>query len=147
MHSRVLIRIPVIFPAVLCIIVMSGGCVHKTVSIQTDPAVQADVFIDGKYRGRTPYCEEFVYYGTREVMLRYPDGSVAVKDISLARPWFEYFPLDFISELCIPAVINSRFSFVISPPEQKKVDFKEIEKRASEFKTGCHELIKPEYDE
>jgi hypothetical protein len=117
------------------------------VSIQTDAAVPADVFIDGKYMGSTPYCEEFIYYGTREVMLRYPDGSVAVKDISLTRPWFEYFPLDFISELCIPAVINSRFSFVISPPERKNVDFNEIEKRASEFKAECTSCMKPEQNE
>jgi len=130
----------------LCAFWISGGCVHRTMTITTDSGVSSEVFIDGKYRGKTPYSENFVYYGTHEVMLRDPNGVVTVQDISLPRPWFEYFPLDFISECVIPAVITSRYEFVIKPPKQRDIDFKAVKERAAEYRNEFNKLCRSDAD-
>ena len=117
-----------------CILCTACGCVHRSLTITAEPETPCEVFIDGKYKGKTPYSEKFVYYGTREVMLKTPSGTVTVKDISLTRPWFEYFPLDLFSEILLPASIDSTFTFVIPLRKEQKIDLDVIEKRAAEFR-------------
>ena len=128
---------------ILCI---TCGCVNRSLDITSTSETPVEVFIDGKYKGKTPYSEKFVYYGTREVMLKGPSGSVTITDISLNRPWFEYFPIDLLSEFLVPASIESKFTFTIPLREEQKINFDKIEKRAAEFKGEFNKLRKSNAD-
>jgi len=119
----------------LCLAVLCSGCVERTLVIKTEsPARPVEVFIDGKYKGTAPYSAPFLYYGTHEVMLRDATGAVAVAEIRLARPWYEYFPLDFFTDVLLPARVRDRRVFVLPAPKAEMKEFDEIEKNARAFR-------------
>ena len=73
------------------------GCVERWLFIRSDPA-GARVFVDGRDRGTTPVELPFDHYGTREILLRLKDHDSAVHIVKLDPPWYQWFPIDFVSE-------------------------------------------------
>ena len=122
--------------AIICILAFWGACVHRTLTIRTpekSPACQ--VYLDGEYAGDTPYTEEFVFYGTREVMLKGPDGELTVIDVPLRRPWHQYFPVDFFSEILYPGTAEHSIEVTLLPAEKETPDLDALRKRADAYRT------------
>jgi hypothetical protein len=77
------------------------------------------VFVDDREIGITPVSTEFTYYGTRKLQLL-KDGyePVSAKQ-KFSLPWWQIFPLDFISEnLCPFEIRDERYVDVEMLPQQ-----------------------------
>jgi hypothetical protein len=76
---------------------LAAGCVQRRMTIRSDPP-GALVYVDDYQLGTTPVSHDFVYYGTRKIRL-VKDGyeSLTVRQ-PFPVPWYQYFPLDFVTE-------------------------------------------------
>ena len=93
-------------------------------TIRTTPP-GAMVYIDDYPIGTTPISHDFTYYGTRKIRL-VKDGYETKTILQpVPPPWYEYVPLDFISENLVPGQIRDHHTFdyqlepqLIVPPQQ-----------------------------
>lgn len=93
-------------------------------TINSDPP-GALVLVDGEEKGYTPAPIDFTYYGTREITL-IKDGYETVTTMQKVRtPWYQIFPLDFVSDNLLPFKVTDRHQFdyqlkpqTISPSQQ-----------------------------
>lgn len=93
-----------------------SGCVHRRVTIRTDPP-GALVLLDGREVGYTPMSTDFTYYGTREVTLIKDGYETLTAPLPLRTPWYQVFPLEFVTDNFGPGKIRDRrdFSFRLQP--------------------------------
>jgi hypothetical protein len=81
--------------------VATCGCVQRRMTIRSDPP-GALVYVDDYQVGTTPVSHDFVYYGTRKIRLVKDGYETLTVRQPFPIPWYEYFPLDFVSENLIP---------------------------------------------
>jgi len=81
--------------------VASTGCVQRRMTIRSNPP-GALVYVDDYQLGSTPVSHDFVYYGTRKIRLVKDGYETLTVRQPFPIPWYEYFPLDFVSENLIP---------------------------------------------
>jgi hypothetical protein len=87
--------------AALAICSCAPGCVRRRLTVRTNPP-GAQVFVDDQEIGTTPCSASFVYYGTRKVTVMKDGYKTETIFQKLNPPWYEYPPLDFISENLVP---------------------------------------------
>lgn len=87
---------------VTVVALFSGGCVQRRMTIRSNPP-GALVYVDDYYIGTTPVSTDFIYYGKRKIRL-VKDGYeiMNVPKYDIPPPWYEVFPLEFVSENIIP---------------------------------------------
>jgi hypothetical protein len=73
------------------------GCVRRRLTVRTWPP-GAQVFIDDQEIGTTPCSTSFIYYGTRKVTVIKGGYRSETLYHEIPPPWYQYPPLDFISE-------------------------------------------------
>jgi len=89
----------------------ANGCVERTLQIRSNPS-KARVFLDEKEIGETPLTLRFHFYRTSQIRL-VKDGYLTHRgDVALSAPWYEWFPLDFFSEILLPFTIHDRHQYV-----------------------------------
>ena len=95
---------------------LSAGCVERRYTIYSDPP-GAIVFRNGQYLGPTPVDDHFVYYGKYHFVLVKEGYETLVVDQKITTPWYEYPPLDFISESLVPWKIRDvrTFTYTMQP--------------------------------
>ena len=109
-----------------------SGCVVRELIVKSDPP-GAVVYINGYKAGKTPLTKTFDFYGSREIALRKDEYLTTTKIVTPSVPWYEFFPLDFISEILLPVRIYNRheYSFTLKPlPEQPPQDLLEKANKA-----------------
>lgn len=85
-----------------CILVLiSTGCVRRVVTINSQPQ-GADIYLDRKLIGQTPYQHEFLHYGGHHLELIKENHANLRTTLELKGPFYERFPLVIFSELLIP---------------------------------------------
>jgi hypothetical protein len=92
------------------------GCVERRFVVNSDPP-GALVLRNGKPIGFAPADDHFVYYGTYHFTL-IKDGYATLQvDQKITRPWYEYFPLEILSEIFWPFRIEDvrHFSYHLEP--------------------------------
>jgi hypothetical protein len=101
----------------------AAGCVQRRMTIRSDPP-GALVYVDDYQLGTTPVSHDFVYYGTRKIRLVKDGYETLTVRQPFPMPWYEYFPLDFVSENLIPWEIRdervvdlSMMPAAATPPE------------------------------
>jgi hypothetical protein len=101
------------------------GCVERRYVINSEPQ-GATVLRDGEYIGVTPADDHFVYYGKRKFTIIKDGYETLQVEQNIPAPWYEYPPLDFISENLNPFPIEDRreFNFTLQP--RKVGDTKEL---------------------
>ncbi len=93
-----------------------SGCVLRTLTINSEPS-GATVYVDNNPVGETPVTIPFTYYGTRKITLEKTDADGKLlyerKIIfeKLSTPIYQYFPLDFFSEIVLPVDIKDEHFF------------------------------------
>lgn len=106
-----------LYPFALIISCMlQGGCVERRFVVNTDPP-GAVVMVNGKPIGQAPADDHFVYYGNYHLTL-VKDGYATMQvDQKLKRPWYEYFPLEIVSEILWPFRIEDvhHFAYRLEP--------------------------------
>lgn len=97
---------------------LAAGCVERRYVITSDPP-GALVLRNGVPIGATPVDDHFVYYGTYHFTLVKDGYATAQVDQCVSTPWYEYFPLDFVSEALYPGHIEDvrRFHYTLQPVE------------------------------
>ncbi len=116
---RILLVIAVFLPA--------AGCVRRRLNVRTNPP-GALVYVDNQQIGTTPCSVDFTYYGTREIRLIKPGYETLTVNQPIPTPWYQYPPLDFISENLVATKIrdNRTVTYNLAPqiivPPQQLVD-------------------------
>jgi hypothetical protein len=111
------------FACVLALGVGLSGCVERRYVVTSDPP-GAVVLRNNQPIGQTPADDHFLFYGTYHFTL-IKDGYQTLKaDQEVPAPWYEYFPLDFISENLIPWWIEDvrRFHYQLVPLQTPNPD-------------------------
>ncbi len=102
-----------------CVWVASVGCVRRRLMVRTNPP-GASVYVDHQYIGTSPAATSTTYYGTREIEV-VADGYRTEKVLrTFHPPWYEWPPLDFISETLWPWELrDERIVDIAMVPMQK----------------------------
>lgn len=95
MHRVVLVT------AAIAIALSAAGCVQRRMTIRSNPP-GALVYVDDYQIGTTPVSHDFVYYGTRKIRLVKDGYETLTVRQPFPVPWYEIFPLDFVTENLIP---------------------------------------------
>ncbi|RMF41888.1 MAG: PEGA domain-containing protein [Planctomycetota bacterium] len=99
--------------------ICSTGCVRRRLMVRTNPP-GASVYVDHQYIGTSPAATSTTYYGTREIEV-VADGYRTEKvQRTFTPPWYEWPPLDFISETLWPWELrDERIVDIAMVPMQK----------------------------
>lgn len=101
---------------------MACGCVLRSLTIDSQPS-GAMVYLDDELIGETPVTTTFTYYGVRKITLEKVDAEgrlICERKIvyeKIKPPFYQILPLDFFSELIIPAKLKDEhcFSYQLEP--------------------------------
>jgi hypothetical protein len=86
-------------------IVALAGCVERRFVIESDPP-GALVLMNGQPIGATPVDGHFLYYGKYQFTLIKDGYETLQVDECFQTPWYEFFPIDFVSENIYPGKIE-----------------------------------------
>ncbi len=118
-----------------CIIfaMLLAGCVERTVTITSAPK-DSLVWLNDLEVGRTPVKVPFEWYGDYDIVIRKKGYDTLKTHKKLIRPWYQYIPIDLISETLIPATIHDDhyWDFTLTP--SKPADKTALLKRAMEMR-------------
>ena len=93
------------------------GCVERRFVITTDPPGAVVIDEKGNPMGQAPVDRQWIYNGAYQFTL-FKDGfETQVVREPVPPRWYEYFPLDFVSENMIPWTIRDirRFHYQMQP--------------------------------
>ncbi|HTK77432.1 MAG TPA: PEGA domain-containing protein [Gemmataceae bacterium] len=93
-----------------------SGCVERRYVIESDPP-GALVLVNNQPIGTTPVDGYFQWYGTYDFTLIKDGYETKTFKERLVAPWFEYPPIDFVSENVYPGKIEDvrRLRFCLTP--------------------------------
>lgn len=108
----------------LMLVCFVGGCVQRRMTIRSTPP-GALVYVDDYQIGTTPVSTDFVYYGTRKIRLIKDGYETLTVSQPFPLPWYQIFPLDFVTENIWPGEIRdervvdlSMMPAAATPPEE-----------------------------
>jgi hypothetical protein len=96
-----------------------AGCVQRRMTVISDPP-GAKVIVNGHDLGAAPVdvpSNQFIYYGNYEILLLKDGYEPLLVNQGVPPPWYEWFPLDFISENLLPHHLKDRriFTYELQP--------------------------------
>jgi hypothetical protein len=108
---------------VALLVVAGSGCVQRRMTIRSNPP-GALVYVDDYQIGTTPVSTDFVYYGTRKIRLVKDGFETLTVRQPLPVPWYEVFPLDFVSENLWPWEIRDErvVDLAMAPAESQPAE-------------------------
>jgi hypothetical protein len=115
------------FAIVVVLMLPAVGCVRRRLNVRTNPP-GALVYVDNQQIGTTPCSVDFTYYGTREIRLIKPGFETLTVNQPIPTPWYQYPPLDFVSENLVATKIrdNRTVTYDLAPqvivPTQQLID-------------------------
>jgi hypothetical protein len=86
--------------------------VTRKLFIKSEPA-GAQVILDGRLVGTTPYEATFLSYGVRSLELRLPGFERQFDELDVWRPWWQVFPISLITDVLWPFTIEDNRTFKI----------------------------------
>jgi len=120
-------------------IVLATGCVERTITIRSDPPA-AHVYFEGKEIGQTPMTVSFVHHGTRQVTLFKPGYEKLHAMEEIKAPWFQWFPIDFFTEVLWPWTLKEEHLLEYKLEPAKEVPTKELLNRAEEMRKRAYHI-------
>lgn len=92
------------------------GCVHRRVTIRTDPP-GAQVLVGDREIGYSPASFDITWYGTEEVTMLKDGYEIETQHVKIPRPWYQVPPLDFVSDNFLPFRVrnHNEFHFKMRP--------------------------------
>jgi hypothetical protein len=123
--------------AAVLLSLMLTGCVSRYLRITSEPPGAA-VTIDGNSVGNTPVKVPFTWYGTREIILEKSGHESIVERKYISAPWWQTFPLDFITEVILPIPLEDvhELEYRLKPFQE---DEAAVKQRAEALKKKAHE--------
>jgi hypothetical protein len=131
--------------AVLLVVAAGSGCVERRYVVTSDPP-GALVFRNGVPLGPTPVDDFFVYYGDYDLTLVKDGYETLHAKVRINAPWYQYPPLDFVSENLFPYTIRDvreggQFHFNLVPLQAVRPD--DVLRRAGELRNQGRALGAP----
>ena len=116
-------------------LVFLGGCVERLVAVRTEPPGAA-VYLDDEKVGETPCEVEYVWYGERELVVELRGHRSVRETLPLRPPWWQFFPLDFITDVLVPFTITDRVEveYTLQRERATEEEVDPILKRAAELR-------------
>lgn len=107
-----------VYAGALGIVVMSTGCVRRTIRITTEPP-NALVFLNDQEIGRSEVATDFLWYGDYDVIIRKKGYETLQTHWNIKPPWYQVVPIDFFAEVLWPGHIHNVHErhFVLKPQE------------------------------
>lgn len=107
---------PALTLTVLALAMLTSGCVHRRVTIRTDPP-GAQVLVGGEEIGYSPASFDITWYGTEEVTLLKDGYEIETQYVKIQRPWYQVPPLDFVTDnfLLTGTKDQHDFAFPLTP--------------------------------
>src|SRR6478672_6542591 len=105
----------------------SHAIVRRRLNVNSNPQ-GALVYVDNQQIGTTPCSVDFTYYGTREIRLIKPGFETLTVNQPIPAPWYQYTPIDFVSENLVTTKIrdNRTVNYNLAPqlvvPAQELID-------------------------
>ncbi len=121
--------------ALLCLLAVGPGCVQRRLTIRSSPP-GALVYIDDYEIGTTPCSTDYIYYGTRKFRLVRDGYETLVLEQRIPPPWYQYFPLDFVSENVWPGEIRDERTLNFQLVPQRISPSGEVLGRAENLRTS-----------
>lgn len=122
------------------LLAVCGGCVERTLKIQTDPP-GALVTVNDEEVGVSPVKFSFLWYGDYDIILRKAGYQTLKTHYRVDAPWYEWPPFDLVAETLVPAQIRDEHdlpTFMLEPSETPAVQ--DVVERAEELRErGLHE--------
>lgn len=109
------------------------AAVRRRLTINSNPP-GALVYVDNQQVGTTPCSVDFVYYGTREIRLIKPGFETLTVNQPIPAPWYEYVPLDLLSETVVPMKIRDNRTVTFNLAPQLVVPTPELLDRATQLR-------------
>ena len=119
-----------------------AGCVERRYVVETDPP-GAIVYRNDQELGASPVDDHFVYYGKYKFTIKKEGYQTQQIYQDIPTPWYEYFPLDVISEVLVPFQIENvnRFTYHLMPVEQPRID--DLLRESENLRNRGHNLPPP----
>jgi hypothetical protein len=118
---------------VVALVLPASGCVRRRLTVRTNPP-GALVYVDNQQIGTTPCSVDFIYYGTREIRLIKPGFETLTVNQPIPTPWYQYPPLDFISENLVTTKIRDNRTVTYNLSPQVIVPTNELVDRANQLR-------------
>jgi hypothetical protein len=112
----------------------SNGCMHRRLTVRSDPP-GALVLVDGEEIGYTPVSMDYTYYGTREIRLIKDGYQTLTTPVKLSRPWYQYLPLEFVTDNFALTKINDRREVTYALARENIEPSQDIENRANNLRS------------
>ncbi len=124
---------------ILCLALSTllSGCVRRRMTVRSNPP-GATVYLDGKEIGRTPFSANFLHYGKREFRLVKDGYETKTVIMPVRAPWYEWFPIDFVSEVLLPGKLTDRKYYEFDMQPVAIVPTPELLGRAEELRRHAH---------
>lgn len=121
--------------AVLLLALASGGCVERFINVKSEPA-GATVMLDDVKIGVTPVDIPYTWYGKRLLVVDLPEYVSVREVLAINPPWWQYFPLDFITDVLIPFTLTyrSEFAFKLEKAVVTEKEVEAVKRRAAELR-------------
>jgi PEGA domain len=119
----------------LAALLATTGCVRRRMTVRSDPP-GARVYVDDRDIGLTPCSSYYTYYGTRQVRIVKDGFQTETVERNFKAPWYEWPPLDFISENLWPAEIRDERVLDFQLVPQRIVPTEELLQRAEGLRQG-----------
>ncbi|MBU0638247.1 MAG: PEGA domain-containing protein [Planctomycetes bacterium] len=118
----------------LTLLLASGGCVERTMKIETDPP-GALVVINDEEVGVSPVRFSFLWYGDYDIILRKPGYETLKTHHRLAPPWYQLPPFDLVAETMVLGTIHDdRVLPVFNLKQAPSPPLDEVVRRAVELR-------------
>lgn len=98
--------------AVVAALIVGCGSVTRTLRVTSEPS-GAEILIDGRIVGTTPYEEIFLSHGVRRCELRHEGYRRLVVALDVERPWWQVFPLSFVTDVLWPVDLHDDHAFAL----------------------------------
>ena len=118
---------------VVMLLVAGAGCVKRSLLVKSDPPGAA-VFIDDQEVGTTPVTVPFYQYGYREVRLEKDGYETKAEVVQIKPPASQVYPLDFFTDVLLPATIYDRRQVSFTLDQRKPVEEDKFMERAGDMR-------------
>jgi hypothetical protein len=128
-------RARLLIAAALVILSSGSGCVQRQLTIRSNPP-GALVYVGNEQIGVTPCSTPYTYYGVRKIRLVKDGYETLTVEQNIPPPWYERFPLDFVSENVWPAEIRDDRTLSFNLEPQRVVPQGEIIARGENLRSA-----------
>jgi hypothetical protein len=132
-HRRALCLVLLAVALVSVVALPAHAIVRRRLNVNSNPQ-GALVYVDNQQIGTTPCSVDFTYYGTREIRLIKPGFETLTVNQPIPAPWYQYTPIDFVSENLVTMKIRDNRSVNYNLAPQLVVPTQELVARASQLR-------------